>query len=76
MKFLEEENWNKFPEIIQHFYRTDENTASIIYGLQYIPFILIVVQKGVLRHGGKILVLNIELINEILEGKEFVGEES
>jgi len=70
LNFIEEHNWNRFPEVIQHFYRTAENPASNIYGVRYIPFILIVDQKGVLRHVGSLGDLDMEkLVNELLDGK-------
>lgn len=74
--FIKEKGWNKFPEIINH-YLIDENnnTYSQTYGVEYIPFILIVDQKNVLRHVGSIGETNIEeIINKILAGDEYKEE--
>jgi len=76
LKFIEEKNWNRFPEVIQHFHAED-NPADIIYGVQSIPFLVIVDKKGVIRHIGNIGGLDVEkLINELLDGKEIEKAEA
>jgi len=75
LNFIEKNNWNRFPEVIQHFYKSPGNPASKIYGVKYIPFIVIVDQKGVLRHVGSLRGVNIEkLVNELLDGKKAESE--
>jgi hypothetical protein len=76
LKVIEERNWNKFPEIIRHFYIKKENPAVLIYGNESLPEIVVADQKGILRHVGVSYGLNLdEFINEILNGKEFFTEE-
>jgi len=76
LKAIEERNWNKFPEIIQHFYIKKENPAVLIYGNESLPEIVVADQKGILRHVGVSYGLNLdEFINEILNGKEIITEE-
>ena len=78
-KFIEEKKWNRFPEIINHFYNKGEedDLASTLYSINYIPFILIVDSNGVLRHVGTIGNTNIEeLINNLLNNKNSNNEEN
>jgi hypothetical protein len=76
LKAIEEKNWNKFPEIVEHFYMTSANPAPLFYGVRGYPYLVIADQKSVLRHVYIAHGVNLdEFINEILDGKEFVAEE-
>ena len=76
LKAIEEKNWNKFPEIVKHFYMTSSNPAPLFYGVRGYPYLVIADQKRVLRHVYIAHGVNLdEFINEILDGKEFVTEE-
>lgn len=71
LKFIAENNWNKFPEMIQHCYRTSDNLVSLIYGVQFTPFIIIADKRRILRYVGVAALVEIEkLVNEILEENE------
>jgi len=69
-KFIENKNWNRFPEIIEHFYK-NEDSVDEIYSIRYIPFILVIDKNGILKHVGNLGNLNLEkLINNLLNGQE------
>jgi len=74
-KFIENKNWNRFPEIIEHYYK-NRDSINDIYLIRFIPFIVVVVDKnGVLKHVGNLGDLKLEkLINNLLDEK--VVEES
>lgn len=66
--FVKKANWNKFDSVIDHYIVKGESDLNSLYGVNFIPHVVVVDKDGVVRNLGNPSLFGLEeTINKLLE---------